>query len=86
VTPDEVARVRAATNEREREAALRAIRERHASERVRTAVDEGRLESAEADEILQRLRAGKDPHQLRRRIRATKNEPSPSDDRRNAEP
>jgi hypothetical protein len=85
VTPDEAARVRAANSEHERAAALRSIRERHATERVRTAVDEGRLEPAEADDIVQRLRAGEDAHHLRRRILASKNEPAPSDDERDAQ-
>lgn len=66
VTRDEAARVRAATDDGERQAALAAIRLRHASERAEQAVAEGRVSRADADAALARLAAGGDASAIRR--------------------
>ncbi len=66
VTPREAARVREARDETERAAAIAAIRSRHASERINTAVAAGDISRKEADKLLARLAAGEDPSALRR--------------------
>lgn len=66
ITPDEAARVRAAADERERQAALTAIRLRHATARADTAVGEGRISRRDADEALGLLALGGDTTVVRR--------------------
>ena|SRR5215472_6758597 len=68
VTQDEADRLRAATEPAEVEAVVREIRDRHAGERLRAAVERGRLTGAEADGLAARLRAGEDPRALRTRL------------------
>lgn len=65
VTPNEAARMREARDETERAAALTAIRCRHATERINTAVAAGDISREEADKLLARLAAGEDPTALR---------------------
>ena len=66
ITDEEAARVRAATDEHERQSALRAIRVRHASERAEAAVAEGRVDRPEVDVALERLAAAGDASSVRR--------------------
>ena len=65
VTAEEAARVNAAEDGPEVEAALVAIRRRHATERVQAELAAGRLDKREADSFLERLAAGEDPETLR---------------------
>ena len=73
ITADEAAAIRRAVEAGDDlETAVRAVRLRHAREWVTTAVAQGRLTQADADEALARLEAGEDPSVLRdlRRRRA----------------
>lgn len=65
ITAEEAARVRAAEDGAELESALMAIRLRHARERLRSAVDSGRMSQGEADLFLERVAQGEDPRSLR---------------------
>jgi hypothetical protein len=65
VTEEEAARVRAAGNPEEVNAAMGGIRVRHATPRIAAAVANGKMTQAEADTALAQLRAGEPPRSLR---------------------
>jgi hypothetical protein len=64
ISQEEADRVRSAAGSGEFDAAVAAIRLRHASEWIATGVAEGRFTQTEADEVLERLRKGEDPRVL----------------------
>lgn len=66
ITPEEAERVRSAATDDEREAAIAAIRGRHAGERVAAAVAAGELSPGDADDARRRLAEGEDPEGIRR--------------------
>jgi polyhydroxyalkanoate synthesis regulator phasin len=73
VTPEEAARLRAATDSSEFDDTVLEIRLRHARVIVDEAVADGRVSQAEADVLLERLRNREDPsflRGLRRRVPA----------------
>jgi hypothetical protein len=65
VTDDEAARLRAAGTADEFEAAVVAIRTRHADARLTAVVDAGQMSQADADANLERIRSGEHPRGLR---------------------
>ena len=65
VTDTEAAQLRAAETEDEFDAAVTAIRTRHAGARLRAAVDDGHMSEEEAEANLARIRAGEHPRGLR---------------------
>ena len=69
VTPQEAAQLRAARSESEHEAAVVAIRARHAQSRLDAAVAAGQMTQADADTNLARIRAGEHPRGLRAHLR-----------------
>jgi hypothetical protein len=69
VTPEEAERLRETQGKPEFEAAMLDVRLRHAGERLKAAVGEGRISQQEADNQLERLRNGEHPKGLRARLR-----------------
>ncbi len=65
VTDDEASRLRAAKTDGDFDAAVVAIRSRHAGARLAAAVDAGRMSQAEADANLERIQRGEHPRGLR---------------------
>lgn len=63
-----VAEARAALDGGDLQRAVRLLQGLHAMAAVEGAVAEGRMTRNAADEVLQRLRAGEDPHVLRRQL------------------
>lgn len=65
LTEGEAARLRAAQSEHDFDAAVVAIRSRHAKQRLDAAVAGGQMSQDEADQNLARIRAGEHPRGLR---------------------
>ena len=65
VTQDEAAQLRTATTDDEFEAAIVAIRSRHAEPALRAAVEAGGMSQSDADTDLARIRSGEHPPGLR---------------------
>jgi hypothetical protein len=65
ITEGEATQLRTARSEREFDAAVVAIRSRHAGARLDEAVQSGHMTRAEADANLERLRNGEHPRGLR---------------------
>lgn len=70
MTVQEADRIRAAADPRDFDAAVQAVRVRHAGAQVGAAIEDGRLTRDEADDILQRLRNGEHSSSLRARLRS----------------
>lgn len=68
VTEDEAAALRATSNTEEFERAMGAIRARHASEHMQSAITAGEMTPKEADGYLDELRRGEHPTGLRARL------------------
>lgn len=68
VSAADVASARSALEQGDLADAVRRLRRLHATSAVERAVGEGRLDRAAADEVLQRLGTGEDPHALRREL------------------
>jgi polyhydroxyalkanoate synthesis regulator phasin len=73
MTAEEAARLRATAGTSEFEAAMGEVRARHASAHLDSAVSAGQMTQEEADDQLQRLRAGEHPKGLRARLRMHRN-------------
>jgi len=71
ITEEEAARLRAAPSDASFEEVVAGIRARHAQVHIDAAVAEGRMNQAEADELLNRLRSGEHSKELRSRIKGT---------------
>jgi polyhydroxyalkanoate synthesis regulator phasin len=69
ITEEEAARLRATEGTVDFDAAVGAIRARHASAHVEGAIAEGEMSQEEADGYLERLRNGEHPEGLRARLR-----------------
>jgi len=69
ITPDEAARLRATAGTSEFDAAVAAIRARHAQAHTDRAVEEGRMSEDEADGYLERVRDGEHSRELRAHIK-----------------
>jgi len=69
ITAAEAASVRLADDEGAREAALGAIRLRHARERVQVAVDSDQMSESDAAAFLERVANGEEPKALRALLR-----------------
>jgi|SRR5579863_7008013 len=69
ITDDEAARLRATKGTADFDAAVGAIRARHASAQMDGAIAEGEMTPEEADSYLERLRSGEHPKGLRARLR-----------------
>ena len=80
VTDEEAQRLRAAANPAETDAAVGAIRARHAGGKLEAAVACGALTRAEADDILRRLRGGDHSAALREEVRAAERQTTPRGD------
>ncbi len=65
VTAEEAARLRSAKSDEEVEAAVVAIRSRHAEESLTRAVEAGQMSQSDADANLERIRHGEHPRGLR---------------------
>ncbi len=70
VTQTEAARLRGAGEPREFDQVIREIRVRHAGTRLKSAVDSGDLTRAEADALLERLKAGEHGRTIRAHLRS----------------
>lgn len=68
ITEAEAAQLRATEGTLEFEAAVGAIRARHASALMETAIADGEMNQQEADEYVERLRKGEHPKGLRARL------------------
>jgi hypothetical protein len=69
ITAEEADRIRAAAGTPAFEESIAAVRARHASVHLASAVADGEMTTAEADEHLRRLRDGEHPKGLRARLR-----------------
>ena len=69
LTADEADQLGAAQPTGQAEGVLNSIRARHAAASLRAAVDSGNLSPAEADRILEQIRAGDHSPELRARVR-----------------
>jgi polyhydroxyalkanoate synthesis regulator phasin len=69
ITDEEAARLRATAGTPEFDAAMAAVRARHARAHTDAAVAEGRISTEEAEALLDRVRAGEHSAALRSRIR-----------------
>jgi hypothetical protein len=69
VTPEEAQQLRAANDPASFDAAVVAIRLRHAGARLTAAVESGQMTQEEADDNLHRLRQGEHPRALRSHLR-----------------
>jgi len=69
ITEDEAAQLRATKGTAEFDAAVGAIRARHAAVHMEQAIASGEMSQEEADGYLQRLRSGEHPRGLRARLR-----------------
>jgi polyhydroxyalkanoate synthesis regulator phasin len=78
ITEEEAAHLRATEGTADFDAAVGAIRARHASAHIEEAVADGEMSPQEANEYLQRLRGGDHPKGLRARLR--QHRPSPHSD------
>ncbi|HVA05548.1 MAG TPA: hypothetical protein VNG12_02290 [Acidimicrobiales bacterium] len=68
ITEEEATQLRAAEGTPEFDAAVGAIRARHAGARMESAIAEGEISQEEADGYLERLRSGEHPKGLRARL------------------
>jgi hypothetical protein len=69
ITEDEAAQLRASEGTPEFDAAVGAIRARHAGAQMEGAIADGEMSQEEADGYLDRLRNGEHPRGLRARLR-----------------
>lgn len=69
LTAEEAERLRAAGGSSEAEGVLWSIRARHAAGRLRAAVESGEVDEAQADQIVNRVRAGDHTAELRTWVR-----------------
>ena len=76
MTSEEAKRLRATAGTAEFETAMGEVRARHASVHLQSAVSAGEMTQEEADDQLQRLRAGEHPKGLRARLRKHRKSPS----------
>lgn len=79
LTADEADQLRAAQLTGQAEGVLNSIRARHAAASLRAAVDSGNLNPAEADRILEQIRAGDHTPELRARVRRLAQTGGPTD-------
>jgi polyhydroxyalkanoate synthesis regulator phasin len=76
ITPEEAERLRATEGTTDFEAAVAAIRARHAGAHMSSAVANGVMSQEEADGYVERLRKGEHPVGLRARLRAVTHRPA----------
>jgi hypothetical protein len=69
MTEAEAARIRAAGDTAEFDAAVGEIRVRHATPRLAAAVEQGKMTQVDADTAVEQLRAGEHPRSLRAHLR-----------------
>jgi len=69
ITEEEAAQLRATEGTADFDAAVGAIRARHAGAHTETAIAQGEMTQEEADGYLERLRSGEHPKGLRARLR-----------------
>ena len=69
ITEEEAAQLRATEGTADFEAAVGAVRARHAGAHVEAAIADGEMSQEEADAYLERLRSGEHPEGLRARLR-----------------
>jgi polyhydroxyalkanoate synthesis regulator phasin len=69
ITEEEAAQLRATEGTAEFDAAVGAIRARHAGAHMEAAIADGEMSKEEADDYLERLREGEHPKGLRTRLR-----------------